>query len=274
MKKSALVILSGGQDSTTCLWWAKQNFDEVHTLSFDYGQRHHRELEAATLVSRLAEATSHTRMVVGNILGGRSPLTNKGEELEQYENFEQMDGVIGERIEKTFVPMRNALFLTIAANFAICMNVLDMVTGVCQADNANYPDCRAEFIRSQEITINMALGLSTSRGLGDRMEIHTPLMNLSKAQSIRKLQDIGADAFYSLAFTHTAYDGQYPPTGKDHATILRAYGFEEAGVPDPLVIRANMEGLMELPTTPNYSNEGTNNLARDNVRRLLLKLGQ
>ncbi len=242
----ALVILSGGQDSTTCLFWAKQQFSEVHALTFDYNQRHHREIKAAEKVAQLARVASHEILELGPVLKGRSPLTNPIEQLETYDNYQQMDKVIGDRIELTFVPMRNALFLTLAANRAMVLDCYDIVTGVCQQDNANYPDCRQDFILQQEATINEALGFHSGE-----FKIHTPLMTLTKAVSIQLAKKIPG-CYEALAWTHTAYDGGYPPTSKDHANTLRAQGFLEAGEPDPLVVRAWREGLMPLPETPNY----------------------
>lgn len=243
-KRKVMVVLSGGQDSTTCLFWAKKNFDEVHTITFDYGQKHSRELEAAATVAEMADVASWSLVHVPAILKGRSPLTNPNETLEQYDNYEQMDKVIGDRVELTFVPMRNAFFLTIAANYALELDCFDLVTGVCQQDNANYPDCRQSFIDCQEATINEALGI-------ENFKIHTPLMYLTKAASIQLAKTLEG-CMEALAYSHTAYDGQYPPVGKDHATLLRAQGFLEANTPDPLIVRAWQEGLMELPDTPNY----------------------
>lgn len=245
MKSSALVVLSGGQDSTTCLFWAKQTFDVVHALTFDYNQRHRREIDAAQRIAGMAGAVTHEVVSLGPILKGRSPLTDSTAELETYTDYQSMDKIIGDRVELTFVPMRNALFLTLAANRAVVLDCYDVVTGVCQQDNANYPDCRAEFIRDQEMTINAALGIG-------HFLIHTPLMNMSKAESIRLAQSLPG-CMEALAYSHTAYDGSYPPTGKDHASTLRAQGFLEAGVADPLVVRAWREGLMDLPATENYA---------------------
>ncbi len=250
----ALVVLSGGQDSSTCAFWAAQNYDEVHCVTFDYGQRHAREIEAAKNIAKLIHAASHEVITIGPILKGRSPLTNPNEELETYTDHSSMEATIGDRVELTFVPLRNALFLTLAANVAICRDIYEIVTGVCQADNANYPDCRYEFIRRQGAAINFALGHDkVPDRQGPWMWIRTPLMNLSKKESVQMAYAAPGWAFAALAFTHTAYDGQYPPVGHDHATILRAHGFEEAGLPDPLVLRAWNEGLMDLPSTANYS---------------------
>ena len=241
---SGLVILSGGQDSTTCLFWAKRYFSEVHAITFDYGQRHSREIGAARTVAKLAGVASHEVVAIGPILKSHSPLTDFKKPLEQYTSFEQMDAIIGDRIELTFVPMRNALFLVLAANRAVCLECHDLVTGVCEADNANYPDCREIFILTMQRSINDALGSSNFR-------IHAPLLHLPKADSIKLALKLPG-CYEALAFTHTAYDGSYPPTGRDHATVLRAHGFEEAGVSDPLIVRAWREGLMKLPDTHNY----------------------
>jgi len=258
-KPKALVVLSGGQDSTTCLALTVRQYgaENVHAVTFDYGQRHIRELNAARWVAALCGVKDrHEIVVVGDILAGTSPLTDKEATLEQYTDFESMDKIIGDRVEKTFVPMRNALFLTLAANRAAVLGANIIVTGVCQADNANYPDCRADFIDLQRRTINEALGYTNSNS-DSYIWIDTPLMDLSKKDSIEVLASLGLPAFALLAFSHTAYDGQYPPIGNDHATILRAHGFEEALLPDPLVVRAALEGLLKsYPKTFNYSVDG------------------
>lgn len=248
----ALVVLSGGQDSTICLFWALKHFDDVHAITFDYGQRHRREIIAAQQVAQLAGiGNKHEILTVGDLLKGRSPLTDKSAALETYPSFEEMDKTIGDRVELTFVPMRNAFFLTLAANRAACLEVTDLITGVCQADNANYPDCRKTFIDAQERAINEALGTKSPE-----FRILTPLMFIDKAQSILMARGLNNGAYEALAFSHTAYSGEYPPVTQDHATVLRAHGFEQAGVPDPLIVRAHMEGLAPLPQTPNYADIG------------------
>lgn len=247
--RKALVILSGGQDSTTCLFWALQNFEEVHCITFDYGQRHRIEIDAACKVAQLAGCGDrHEIVTIPNILVSSSPLTS-GNELEQYTDAESMDAIIGDRREKTFVPMRNALFLTIAANRAEALGITHIITGVCQMDNANYDDCRPVFIAATEMFINTALG-HDHRGT-PRITVVTPLMDLTKAQTVLLAAE-DPKCWQALAYSHTSYDGKYPPTDMNHANVLRADGFEQAGLPDPLVVRAWTEGLMELPATSNY----------------------
>lgn len=259
-RNRALVVLSGGQDSTTCLGWALDNFEDVFCLSFDYGQKHRIELAAAAQVVSFFETKTGRKIphelitLSAGVFAGMSPLTNPAQPLEAYVDHAQMESVIGDRVEKTFVPMRNAVFLMLAANRAAVLGCGQLITGVCQADNANYPDCRQDFVDAAEETINEALGVADPMAsqMGVDMLIQTPLMNMSKAESIG-LALRTPHTYAALAYSHTAYDGQYPPNGKDHASILRAHGFSEAGVPDPLVLRAVQEGLMERPQTANYS---------------------
>lgn len=246
-----LVVLSGGQDSTTCLFWAKEKYDEVHAVTFDYGQRHAIEIQSARHVAAIAMVDSHEVVVIGDgILKSTSPLTSNNE-LEQYENAEQMEQVIGSRVEKTFVPMRNTLFLTIAANRAVALGCNVIITGVCQEDNANYPDCTASFIRDMECAINASLGFSNLAT--EWIVIQTPLMRKSKAETCKLATNLKG-CMTALAYSHTSYDGKYPPTDMNHANVLRAKGFEDAGLPDPLVVRAWSEELMPLPRTGNYFN--------------------
>lgn len=244
-----LVVLSGGQDSTTCLFWAKSLLgnagDELHAVTFDYGQRHRIEIDAARKVASLAGVESHEVISVPNCLRSASPLVDYDNELERYQDYASMDKIIGNRVELTFVPMRNTLFLTIAANRAIALGCDKLVTGVCQEDNANYPDCRESYINAMELAINESL-------TPKHLEILTPLMHLSKAETVQLAYNIGQGALDALAYSHTSYDGKYPPTDMNHSNVLRAEGFRQAGLPDPLVLRAYREGLMPLPLTSNY----------------------
>lgn len=244
--KKAIVVLSGGQDSTTCAFYARRQGFELHAVTFDYGQRHAREIEAARRVAQMVGVASHEVVELGaGVLKGTSPLVSDAP-LEQYANHQSLPG----GLEKTFVPMRNQLFLTIAANRAYVLGTNVLYTGVCEEDFGGYPDCRLSFIdllaeASTEGTFD------GSNGVPHGLRIYTPLMHLSKAESVKLALELDG-CYEALAFSHTSYDGAYPPTGHDHATLLRAKGFEEANVPDPLVLRAWADGQMSLPPTPNY----------------------
>lgn len=243
MERQCLVILSGGQDSTTCLFWAKKHWREVHAITFDYGQRHKAEVDAAKRVAAMADVSSHRIVQCEGILRSASPLLSDNE-LEQYESYEQMDKVIGNRVEKTFVPLRNPFFLLVAANHALHLGSKSIVTGVCQSDNANYPDCRGEFLNACEAMMQEALG--------SKVYIYTPLLHLNKQKICEMAHDLGSQCWEALSYTLTSYDGNYPPTDKNHSNVLRAQGFLDAMLPDPLVLRAVREGLMTLPGTANY----------------------
>lgn len=250
-KKPALLVFSGGQDSTTCLFWAISNGYAVHALTINYGQRHVREIEAARKIIELAgriAAISHEVVDVGPILHGSSPLVSNSE-LEQYKDHASLPG----GLEKTFVPMRNQFFLTLAANRAAALGIDTLITGVCEEDYGGYPDCRREFIDAMIKACNLGT-FNSEAGFPHGLQILTPLMRLTKKRTVQMAEDLEG-CYAALAYSHTAYDGQYPPIGNDHATLLRAKGFEEALVPDPLVLRAVREGLMPLPTSPNYDPE-------------------
>jgi 7-cyano-7-deazaguanine synthase len=242
----SVIVLSGGQDSTTCLFLARHCGYDLHAVTFDYGQRHKMEINAAIKVAGIAEVSSHEIIELGPILKGTSPLISE-EDLEQYKGYDDLPG----GLEKTFVPMRNQLFLTVAANRAYVIGCNRLITGVAQEDFGGYPDCRQEFITSFAETCR--LGAFTGiDGAPPAIHIWTPLMNQSKAQTVRMALETPM-AYEALAFTHTSYDGEYPPTGRDHATLLREKGFAHAGVPDPLILRAYLEHRMPLPTADNYN---------------------
>lgn len=249
MKAKALVVFSGGQDSTTCLFWALAQGFEVHALTFNYGQRHAREIESAQRVRQLAEVSygvriPHETLDLGPVLKGTSPLVSDAT-LEQYADHNSLPG----GLEKTFVPMRNQLFLTLAANRAYVLGANALVTGVCQEDFGGYPDCRRTFIDLLQGACNEGTFCEGEQG---PLVILTPLMYLTKAQSVLLALTLH-QCYQALSYSHTAYDSAYPPVGHDHATLLRAKGFEQACWPDPLVLRAVTENLMKLPQTPNYS---------------------
>lgn len=225
----ALVILSGGQDSTTALYWAMARHTTVHAVSFDYGQRHTVELKAARTVADMAGVASFEVISMRGLLVSTSPLLDPSATLETYTDYTTMDRIIGNRTELTFVPMRNLAFLTVAANRAVSLGCDTLVMGICQADNANYPDCRASFADLAEAVINEALG----RGA---LQIATPLMDHDKAETVRLAASLPG-CLDALAYSHTCYAGAVPPCGVCHACTLRAHGFAEAAIADPLVMR-------------------------------------
>ncbi len=249
-----LVVLSGGQDSVTCLYDAVQKVgaENVYAISFDYGQVHKAELQAAAIVAGMAGLNPYNVefIRVAGLLQSTSPLLGK-HALDRYESFEKMEQQVGSTIEKTFVPMRNTLFLVIAANRAIAWGCDTIVTGICGEDNANYPDCTEDFRDAVEAAFVESLGYNRDEYDHLDLTISAPLMFLSKAETV-KLAESLPGCMKALAYSHTSYDGQYPPTDNNHSNLLRAHGFEEAGLPDPLVLRAWKEGKMQLPETANY----------------------
>lgn len=243
MPTKALVVFSGGQDSTTCLFWAKNRFEQVKAVTFNYGQRHIAEVGAAEKIAEMAKV-EHEIIDVPLVLKSRSPLTDSAVKLETYNDYESMDKIIGDRVELTFVPMRNAFFLTLAANAALYWNCYNLVTGVCAMDNANYPDCRPKFIQSQEDTINLALGLNHTE-TSNEFQLNTPLIYKTKAETVIMSRELPG-CWPALAYSHTCYAGFTPPcilTEKQacHACTLRAEGFKQAGYNDPLIERFEKE---------------------------------
>ena len=221
----ALVVLSGGQDSTTCLYWAINEFgrENVSSLSFDYGQRHSIELESAQKVAEIA-AVKHALLPINTFAAiGGNALTD---------DIAVQDGVDKRtHLPNTFVPGRNLIFLTFAAAFAYIQGgeqrIRHLVTGVAQTDYSGYPDCRENTLSSLEETLRL--------GMESNFTIHTPLMNLSKADTVELAVELGA--LDAMAYTHTCYNGSLPPCGECQACMLRAKGFAEAGVKDPLIER-------------------------------------
>lgn len=224
----ALVVLSGGQDSTTCLFWAKAHFDEVEAVTFNYGQRHRVEIQSAIKVAELA-GVKHEIVDVGPILAGSSPLVS-GNTLETYASADVLPG----GLEKTFVPGRNAMFAVLAANRAYAARANAVVLGVSQEDYGGYPDCRIEFIRAMEAALN--LGLRYDDADEFKLTIETPVIYLDKKHTVELAMSLPG-CMEALAYSHTCYAGQVPPCGSCHACLLRERGFALAGVQDPLVAR-------------------------------------
>lgn len=218
-KGKALVVLSGGQDSTTCLYWAIKRFgrDRVQAITFDYGQRHRIELQCAVDVAAFA-GVQHDCLPIDTFaaLGGNA-LTDEAVSVDP-----ASDGPSG--LPNTFVPGRNLVFLTFAAAYAWPRRIGNLVTGVAQTDYSGYPDCRRETMDALELALRL--------GMESEIQIHAPLMSLSKKQTVELAKQLGA--MPAMALTHTCYNGERPPCGKCAACNLRARGFAEAGIVDPL----------------------------------------
>jgi 7-cyano-7-deazaguanine synthase len=221
MNNSALVVLSGGQDSTTCLYWAIDRFgrENVSSLSFDYGQRHRIELTAAAEIAKLVDVPNVILPIDTFAALGGDALT-----AEEFAVESTLDKETG--LPNTFVPGRNLIFLTFAAAFAYQRNIAHLVTGVAETDYSGYPDCREESIHSLQTALQ--------NGMDTAIQIHTPLMRLSKKQTVELADRLGA--LPAMAMTHTCYNGERPPCGHCPACELRAKGFAEAGVVDPLLL--------------------------------------
>lgn len=226
LKSGALVVLSGGQDSTTCLYWAIQRWgrERVQAVTFDYGQRHRVELESARAIAALAGVKQIVLPIDTFAVLGGNALTGdiKPESGEHNDN---------NSLPNTFVPGRNLIFLTFAAAYAYQLGLMHVVTGVAQTDYSGYPDCRENTMKALELSLRL--------GMDSRVELHTPLMYMTKAQTVTLAQDVGA--MEALALSHTCYNGAVPPCGKCAACILRAQGFAQAGVADPLVVRTQTQ---------------------------------
>jgi 7-cyano-7-deazaguanine synthase len=221
----ALVILSGGQDSTTCLFWAKREYHSVHAVTFNYNQRHAIEISSAEKIAAMA-GVDHEVIDLGTLFAGLSPLTDKSKTVHQYQSAEKLPG----GLEDTFVPGRNILFLAVAANRAYVTGCDEMVIGVSQEDFGGYPDCRENFIRSMEKAL--------SQGLDKDLKITAPLMHLNKKEIV-KLSASLTGCLDALAHSTTCYNGSVPPCAQCHACLLRQRGFDQAGIVDPL--RARLE---------------------------------
>ncbi|EJL20391.1 7-cyano-7-deazaguanine synthase QueC [Brevibacillus sp. BC25] len=187
-KEKAVVVFSGGQDSTTCLFWAKEQFGEVETLTFDYGQRHKLEIECAQQIA--AELGVKNSVLDMSLLNQLAPnaLTRTDIDITQEEG----------QLPSTFVDGRNLLFLSFAGVFAKQRGACHLVTGVCETDFSGYPDCRDAFIKSLNVTLNLSMDYP--------FVIHTPLMWLNKAQTWKLADDLGAFT-YIRENTLTCYNG-------------------------------------------------------------------
>jgi len=213
--KKALVLLSGGQDSTTCLAWTLKRYDEVHAIVFNYGQRHKIELQAAKKIAKITGITLKIQKIELFKELTESALTNHQTKITAGKK---------NQLPNTFVPGRNLIFISIAAIYATQLKITDIITGVCQTDFSGYPDCRNKFIKSLEKTLTLAMEIP--------FKIHAPLMWLTKGQTVKlmlKLKQIEL-----LKHSHTCYKGTRPACGQCPACKLRLKGFKEAKIKDPI----------------------------------------
>jgi len=249
-KSKMLVLFSGGQDSTTCLYWAKHLFDqgnyvtEVVALNINYGQRHDIECSCAKIIAGMANVNLLT-INLGELftsIGDSALLTRSDNIIAKHRN-----GIL----PASFVPGRNIILLTIAAMVAYKHGISHIVTGVCETDYSGYPDCRRSTISHLQETL--ALGMEFTD-----LAIITPLMQKSKAETVRMAMGLPG-CMNALAHSHTCYEGQVPPCGKCPACVLRAKGFGEAGVVDPLIERFGSIADYSKETETGTTDEGSYN---------------
>jgi 7-cyano-7-deazaguanine synthase len=226
MHSKAIVLLSGGLDSATTCAIAKNQGYQLFTLSFDYGQRHRIELDRARSIAENIEVEEHMVMTIDLRQFGGSALTD-AIEVPQNRNEDEMAG----SIPVTYVPARNTIFLSFALAFAEVREATNIFIGVNAIDYSGYPDCRPEFISAFEDLANLATKAGTEGK--SKLRVHTPLIQLSKAEIIQKGMDLGVD----FSLTHSCYnpDDQGRACGKCDSCLLRLAGFKKAGAKDPAV---------------------------------------
>lgn len=217
MQGSALVLFSGGQDSTTCLFWAKKNFRHVQAIGFSYNQKHAIELQQAHIIAEKAEVPFRVMDLKGML---------QGSALTEHEKDVSAQHELNASLPASFVPGRNAIFLTIALSHAYTLGITEVVGGMCQTDYSGYPDCRQVFIDSLQASMSLALD--------KEVRIHTPLMYLTKAETWKLAYELGVLEIVR-DLSHTDYNGDrttYNEWGygklDNPASILRAKGYEEA----------------------------------------------
>ncbi len=222
--KNAVVLLSGGLDSTTALAIAVEEGFACYALTFDYGQRHRFEIEAAKRIAKAFVVQGHVIVNIDLRTFGTSALTA---DIDVPKNRSLHE--IGEGIPVTYVPARNTIFLSFALAYAETVGAEDIFIGINAVDYSGYPDCRPEFIEAYQKMARLATRSDVEEG--QKLTIHTPLIMLTKAQIIRKGMQLGVD--YSL--TSSCYDpsGDGDACGHCDSCLLRKKGFTEAGVADP-----------------------------------------
>ncbi|HGC5902190.1 TPA: 7-cyano-7-deazaguanine synthase QueC [Legionella pneumophila] len=218
--KKAVVLLSGGLDSTTCLALAKSQGFACYALSFSYGQRHSAELCAATRIAKHMGAADHKIVTLDIALFGGSALTDASIEVPEFKESPE--------IPVTYVPARNTIFLAMALGYAESIGARDIFIGASSVDYSHYPDCRPEFIESFQSLANLA----TKAGIeGDRFTINAPLQYLSKVQTIQLGTELGVD--YGLTVSCYQANEAGEACGQCDSCTFRKQGFKSAGVDDP-----------------------------------------
>src|SRR5437899_1302740 len=219
----AVCLLSGGLDSATCLALARRDGYACYALSFDYGQRHMVELEAARRVAATLGAERHLVAKIGLDAFGGSALTGNIDVPKARSAAEMSQG-----IPVTYVPARNTIFLSFALAWAEVLESSDIFIGVNALDYSGYPDCRPEFIEAFERLANLATKAAVEGRM--RLTLHTPLIRLSKAEIVKLAAELGLD----FSLTHSCYDPDSSgrPCGACDSCLLRRKGFEEAGIVD------------------------------------------
>ncbi|MEB3299306.1 MAG: 7-cyano-7-deazaguanine synthase QueC [Candidatus Sericytochromatia bacterium] len=221
-ERSAIVLLSGGLDSTTCAWIARRDGYRIHALSFDYGQRLAREVRSAEAVAHAVDAVEHVVMRFDLGVWGGSSLTS-ATPVPQHDDV----SAIGKEIPNTYVPGRNTLFLAFATSFAEARGAEAIFIGVNALDYSGYPDCRPAFVEAFEEVIRQGTAAGAH---GKAPRIVAPLMDLTKAGIVRLGVELGVDH----GLTWSCYVGGDLPCGRCDSCLLRAQGFADAGVADPV----------------------------------------
>jgi len=230
-KKPAVVLVSGGLDSTTVLAIAKKSDFDLFALSFDYGQKNQFELESAKKVTKQFNVIEHKVLKLDlHSLGGSSLTTS----LEVEKNRPIAE--IGTNIPSTYVPARNTIFLSYALAWADVLSSTNIFIGVNALDYSGYPDCRPEYVSAFEKMANLALRITTEGR--KKLKIHTPLINLNKAQIIQK--GIELDVDYSVTMSCYQPNAEGVSCGSCDSCILRKKAFKEAGILDPLVYQVSV----------------------------------
>ncbi|WP_262361074.1 MULTISPECIES: 7-cyano-7-deazaguanine synthase QueC [Culturomica] len=221
--KKAIVLLSGGLDSSTALYVAKkEGFDELYALTFEYGQKHDREIRSASAIAKAVGVREHK--IVRLMLNAW-----KGSSLTDPDVVIQDGDADRTDIPDTYVPARNMVFLSVAASYADALDITDIFIGVSEMDYSGYVDCREEFIRSMEQTINLGTVLGAEKK--QKITIHAPFLRMTKADEVKLGTKLGVD----FSLTWSCYRGGEKPCGTCDSCLLRARAFAEAGIVDPLV---------------------------------------